>query len=456
MTFLSDVSRGLLWENEGETMTDDRKAIVPVWTLATGDVRVPALIGDEPMTAARLAELRSVLAALADEPIATLEAHTLPDELDRSWGIPLDAASPLAEHLSKLITQSAQGSSGAATATAAGEGLYRMVVPAKVVAQLGQGIVRPMASKVAAGGFHGALVNSTGIAAQATFVPVGKAAAAGAAGGAGATAGVAAAGSAALTVAAPLVLMAIAVGVSANADYRRQQAVERITELLEQLHKQKLDDERNELDGCRDAIDKATAILLDQGKLGVSLGLDSAVHAISKALAATDRRLAKWQNALDKLPDGKPVEIGMLEKSFPGVDDHGGDFRTHLELAALAIALKRRVIVLQAVEHAQIDPGNVFENFTRALKSDQQRLDKLESGIAGVLERLSALELARTSSLLPLMHIGDVDRLLRAANGLHKLGEGAVVKSPTTDVAIEIARNKDGSLVVFPALPAQA
>lgn len=388
-----------------------------------------------------------------DTPIATLEEHPLPRVLDRSRGIPLDAASPLAEHLSKLIAQSARGSSAAATASA-GEGLYRMVVPAKVVAQLGQGIVRPMASKAVSGGIRGALVSSTGITAQATFVPVGQAAAAGAVGGAGATAGVAAVGGVALTVAAPLVLMAIAVGVSAHADHKRQQAVERITELLEQLHAEKLADERNELDGCRDAIEKATAVLLDQGKLGVSLGLDSAVHAISKSLAAADRRLAKWQRALDKLPDGKPVEIGKLNKSFPGVDDHGGKFRAHLELAALAIALKRRVIVLQAVEHAQIDPANLFANFTRALKADQQRLDKLESGIAGVLERLAALELARTSSLLPLMHIGDVDRLLRAANGLHKLGDGVVVNSPTTDVAIEIARDKDGSLVVFPALPA--
>ncbi|NJC71686.1 hypothetical protein HC031_18455 [Planosporangium thailandense] len=435
-------------------MTDDRKAIVPVWALSTGDVRVPALAGDEPMTAERLAELRSVLAVLADEPIATLEVHPLPDKLDRSLGIPLDAASPLAHHLSQLISQSARSSSVAATATTAGEGLYRMVVPAKVAAQLGQGIVRPMASRAAAGGIHSALVNSTGIAAQATFVPVGKAAAGGAVGGAAATAGVAVAGSAALTVAAPLVLMAVAVGVSANADYKRQQAIEHITELLEQLHEQKLDDERNELDGCRDAIDKATAILLDQGKLGVSLGLDSAVHAISKALAAADRRLARWQSALDELPDGKAVEIGTLTKSFPGVDDHGGTFRTHLELAALAIALKRRVIVLQAVEHAQIDPGNLFENFARALKADQQRLDKLESSIAGVLERLSALELARPQGLRPVFTAGEVDRLMRAADRIHKLRDGVMVNSRATDVAIEIARNKDGSVVVFPALPA--
>ncbi|MFF4960195.1 hypothetical protein ACFY2Z_24580 [Streptomyces sp. NPDC001222] len=436
-------------------MTDDRQAIVPVWTLATGDVRVPALAGDGPMTADRLAELRGVLAALADEPIATLEVHPLSAKLDRGRGIPLDAASPLAQHLSQLITQSAKNSSVAAKATATGENLYRMVVPAKTAAQLGQGLVRPMAAKGVANGIRGAFVNSKGtIVDAASFVPVGKAAAAGAAGGASATAGVAVAGSAALTVAAPLVLMAVAVGVSAHADHQRQQAIARITELLEQLHDQKLDDERSELDGCRDAIDKATAILLDQGKLGVSLGLDSAVHAIGKALAAADRRLTKWKNALDELPEGKAVEIDTLTKSFPGIDDDGGTFRTHLELAALAIALKRRVIVLQAVDHAQSDPGNPFENFARALKADQQRLEDLESSIAGVLERLSALELTRTSGFLPVLTTGEVDHLMRAASRIRKLGDGIMVNSRATDVAIEISRNKDGSVVVFPAQPA--
>jgi hypothetical protein len=434
-------------------MTDDRKAIIPVWTLATGDVRVPVLAKDEPMTAERLAELRGVLAVLADQPIATLEVHPLPDKLDRGTGIPLDAASPLAQHLSQLITESARSSSAV---PAAGEGLYRMVVPAKVAAQLGQDIVRPMVAKGAAGGIRGSLVNSaTGrIAAGATFEPVGRAATAGAVGGAGATAGVAVGGSAALTVAAPLVLMAVAVGVSAHADSKRQQAIERITELLEQLQDEKLNNDRSELDGCRDAIDKATAVLLDQGKLGASLGLDSAVHAISKALAAAERRLAQWQGALDELPDGKAVEIGTLTKSFPGVDEDGGTFRAHLELAALAIALKRRVIVLQAVEHAQTDSGNLFENFVRALKTDQQRLDTLDSGIAGVLERLSALELARPQGLRPVFTTGEVDRLMRAANRIHRLGDGVMINGSTTDVAIEMARDRDGSVVVFPALAA--
>lgn len=434
-------------------MTNDRKTTVPVWTLATADVRVPGLTTGESMTAERLAELRGVLAVLADEPIVTLEVHPLPDKIDRRRGIPLDAASPLAQHLSQFITQSTRSSLTAARATASGESLYRMVVPAKVAAQFGQGIVCSMPSKAAAGGIHGALMNSTGIAANATFVPVGGAAAAGAVGGAGATAGVAVAGGAALTVVAPLVLMAVAVGVSAHADHQRQQAIAHITELLEQLQEDKLDDEHSGLNGCRAAIDKATGILLDQGKLGASLGLDSAVHTIDTALSKADIRLARWQIALDRLPEGEAVELGTLTKAFPGIDDDGGMFRTHIELASLAIALMRRVVVLQAVEHAQSDPGNPFENFTRALKRDHQRLGELESSIAGVLQRLSALELAGPQGLRPVFTTGEVDRLMRAASRIHKLGDGVTVNSRTTDVAIEIARSKDGSVVVFPALP---
>jgi len=439
-------------------MTDEGK-VIPIWTLATGDTRVPAVPVEETMTADRLAELRGVLAALADQPIATLEVHPLPDKLDRSRGISLDAASPLAQHLSDLIKQSARNSPITTAGATAGEGLYRMVVPAKVAAEFSQGIVRPMTSKAAAGGIYSVLRDSKGIVAHATYIPVGEAATAGAA--SAATAGVATAGGAvaagaALTVAAPLVLMAVAVGVSAAAEQQRQQAIEHITELLEQLHEHNLDDERSELDGCRDAIDKATAILLDQGKLGVSLGLDSAVHAIGKAPAAAERRLARWQHTLDNLPDGNAVDLETLTESFPGIEEEGGGtFRAHLELAALAIALKRRVIVLQAVEHAQMDAGNLFVNFTRALKADQRRLNRLESNIAGVLLRLSTLELERPQGWrAPVFTWREVDRLMLAAHRIHALGDGVAVDNFATDVAIEIARSRDGSVVVFPALAA--
>lgn len=450
----------------GEAMTDQNKTMVPVWALATGDVQVPGVSLDEPMSADRLNELRGVLATLADQPIATLEVHTLRERVDRRGGIALDAASPLAQHLSELIKQTARGGGAPVVASNGGDVLYRMVVPAKVAAEVGQGIVRPMRSRAVAGAIRGPLMGAKGVVGQASFVPVrGAATAAGrvgaAAGGAGAAAGAAggagaaAAGGAALTVAAPLVLMAVAVGVSARAEQQRREAIEHIAELLEGLHEEKLNDERNALDGCRDAIDKATAILLDQGKLGVSLGLDSAVHAIGTALAAAERRLGRWQEKLDEVSGEATVELATLTETFAGIDGEGGEFRAHLELAALAIALKRRVIVLQAVENAQTDEGNPFINFTRALKADQQRLDKLESEIGSVLQRISRIQLTRPQGLrAPVFTSREVDRLMDAAYRIRELGEGLDGDGRPGDVAIEIARESDGSLVVMPAVPA--
>jgi hypothetical protein len=164
-------------------------------------------------------------------------------------------------------------------------------------------------------------------------------------------------------------------------------------------------------------------------------------------------RLARHRSAASR-PGHATARGSKNHRRARGVDEDGGTFRAHLELAALAIALKRRVIVLQAVEHAQTDSGNLFENFVRALKTDQQRLDTLDSGIAGVLERLSALELARPQGLRPVFTTGEVDRLMRAANRIHRLGDGVMINGSTTDVAIEMARDRDGSVVVFPALAA--
>lgn len=433
-------------------MTTENKALVPVWALATEAVNLPNILGEEGMTPARLSELRAVLATLADSPVATLEAHPISTRQERSGGIPLQAASPLAQQLSNLVAQTKTSVPSMLNEAPSGEVLYRMVVPAKVAAQVGTGLVTPMKSQAVAGGVYSALRDSTGIVAKATFVPVtGKAAVAGAASGSAATAGVAAAGAGAMTVAAPLVLMAVAVGVSAHAEHQRQKSVERITDLLERLNENNLENERNELNGCRDAIDKATGILLGKGRIGLSLGLDSAVHAISMAISNSERRLKKWQESLDALPEG-PVEIKVLTKNFPGINEEGGEFRAHLELARLAIALKRRVIVLQAVEHAQAEKtGNPFQSFTAMLNNDARRINELEAGINSVLLRLSTLELKRARGVRNLMFTqGDVDELLNVVYRLRALGNSINTSITQADVAIEIERSSDGSLVVFP------
>lgn len=433
----------------------ESNALVPVWTLATEYLSVPDVLSDvddEGMTSTRLSELRTVLATLADSPIATLEAHPLLERRDRTGGIALHAASPLARQLSQLVADTAKSAPRSLNVADTGETLYRMVLPAKVAAQVGKGLVKSVQSKTVPGGIYSAMRNSKEIAANAAFVPVaGKLAATGAATGSAATAGVAVAGAGAITVAAPLVLMAVAIGVSAYADQQRQKAIERITDLLTQLHDVELEKERSDLDRCRDAIEKATSILLDQGEIGFSLGLDSSSYAISTAIEKTRRRLAKWQDALEKLPDG-PVNLSELKKAFVGIDEEGGAFRAHLELARLAIALRRRVLVLQAVEHAQLDKtGNPFKKFLGSLREDERGIDALESGIGSVLIQLSTLELKRPAGLRsPIFTRGEVEALLRAAYRVRDLGSDLCSEGGNQgDAAIEIERSRDGSLVVF-------
>lgn len=248
--------------------------------------------------------------------------------------------------------------------------------------------------------------------------------------------------------------MAVAAGVSAHAEHKRQQAIANITRLLEKLHDAASAREHAELNACRSAVDKATAILLDEGEIGVTLGLGPAVQTIRVALELARDRLEKWQHVLSDFGD-RPVEIATLRKTFGGIDEEGGEYRAHLELAELAIALEKRVIVLQAVEHAQKDPSNPFERFVARLKADQERIIKLEFEIAAVRRALGMLQLDRSHGVRDaFFSAGAVDHLLRTSRRLRELGEGVDANRRQSDIAIEMARNADGSVVVFPALTA--
>jgi len=46
---------------------------------------------------------------------------------------------------------------------------------------------------------------------------------------------------------------------------------------------------------------------------------------------------------------------------------------------------------------------------------------------------------------------GEVDDFLRVSRELRKLGKSVNTSTSSSDVAIEIIREKDGSVVVFPA-----
>lgn len=97
--------------------------------------------------------------------------------------------------------------------------------------------------------------------------------------------------------------------------------------------------------------------------------------------------------------------------------------------------------------------SNTITSFIGKLRDDERRLNELESGITSVLLRLSTLELKRHGGFRsPLFTQGEVDNLLLTVYRLRSLGNDLNVGIHQADVAIEIERSSDGSLVVFPAV----
>lgn len=429
-------------------MTDEE--VVPMWALSTGgtdDALLELLQGNEAqLSAERLGRLRHALAALSDDPPVLLERHVIRPQDAPSGGRIVSAASPLARTLGEIVA-STRGATSTEVSTKTGEVLYRMVLPDKLAGQLVNGTARQMTAK--SGGVYSAVLGKTGIAGNARFVPVagGGAAAGGAAAAAGAgTVGV-------VLAAAPVVLLLAATAGSVYAEEQRRVALQRVEDILHQFKADELDKERDELNGAVPAIAKATALLADEGRLGTSLGLDSAVNRVDTAVSRAARRLGEWERALADL-DGAATPAD-LHKAFPGLGETGGEFEAKLRLAVFAFAMKRRVAVLQAAEHTDTSRGLSLSRFMRELASDTHEVSDLEDRVASLLAGIADLTIQAPSRFVNAVYRrSEVQDLLTWTPRLRELAErSAPATSASGDLEICFLANSDGSLRILEPAP---
>jgi hypothetical protein len=390
---------------------------LPFWILGSGpdeplpvDVRVKA----EGLTAEKVQQLRSALAAFADDPPVTLERYELPAGTI-TGGHPVAQGAPLLQHLAQIVGPKAAAAPGA---PAGGETLYRMVVDQRIAGQLAQGLARPM--KAAAGGSYGDILGKAGIVGKARFFPVAAAEGGGiglAAAGGGAAIGL---GGAAIA-AAPFVITAIAAAGAIYAEEQRRRALERIESSLKELHQNNLDEEMADINGAMPALAKATSLLVDEGRLGAALGIDAAAHAIDKAVERAKHRTKGWLQDVSRLSARATVD--QIEKAFPGVKDGDGRFVAELRMAGLAIAAKRRLMVLQAVEHAQLNQGLSLKRFLAEIEREATALDELESSLIDLLTKLSELPIRTGGGIFDRLHLSadDADELLKWPERLRDL-----------------------------------
>lgn len=442
-------------------MSDRRaKQDVAVWALTTDTSKTPSQVAvnanSRTFDARRLEDLRGALTGLLETPLVTLEAYPLAEAAKVPDGARLlSSTSPLALELSNLIARSADSLSKVApTAAESGETLYRMVVPASVAAQVTRGAVRAMPAANVVGGVRSPLLGAMGVVGHAAFVPVAAGVEGGAvAGAAGVAGGVAAVGGAsvAITVAAPLVLMAVLAGVSVYAERQRAQAFDRLTDLVGSLKRENLDREFHELNGCLRSLNGATALLVDRGQIGQTLGIGEAAHTINVAVQRAASDLRRWRRSLEMLKASKKIDVAALIREFPGIEQPDGEFQARIRLAVFAAAMEKRLALLQAVEHADMTPDVSLDHFLAHLESGLDEVRELESGIADFLRDLSKIQLVANRKVTDrVMTRAEVDRLLQWPSRLRTLAE---VEAPSPEVAgdleIGLLRDADGNVRVL-------
>jgi hypothetical protein len=365
--------------------------VVPIWALSSGgsddDFLQRLYDGEQELSRDRLDRLRAGLVALSDDPPVVLERYAVSPQEVPGTGRLVAAGSPLAKSLAEIVGSTRQAAP-AEVAAGTTEVLYKMVVPDKLAGQLAAGTARQMSAK--GDGVYSAIRGSKSIVGNARFVPVAAGAGGGAATGGAAVAAGAGVGAAVLA-AAPVVLLLAATAGSIYAEQERRAALGRVEDILHQLQTDELDEERDELNGAVPAITKATALLADEGRLGHSLGLDAAVNRIDTAVSRVERRVSDWERALAGFAGTATPD--RLIKAFPGLGAPGGEFEAKLRMAVFAIAMKRRVAILQAAEHTRNDSNLSLSRFNRELAKDTADLAALEGRIVTLLGSLAGLSI---------------------------------------------------------------
>lgn len=416
-------------------MTDHE---VPIWALTTAEQpsAIPrALVesGDEGFTPERLERVRRVLAAYADNPPVLLERHAVVLNEMPPGSRALAASSPVAKALHEIVgtTKNVTAPERAAGATGT---LYRMVVPKELAGDLASGLARPMKAAGTDGGVYSGILGKAGLVANAKFVPV--AASGGAAGAAATTTAAATIGGAAVA-AASFVILLVATAASIHAEEERRRTLERLQSALDEIRHESLEKERDELNGAVSAIANATAILADEGRLGLSLGLDSAVNTIDVGISTAERRIGGWEKSLAGL--GTSATPSQMGSSFSGIADDGGEFITQLRMVIFAIASKRRIAVLQAAEHTQLNPDLSLSRFAGRLRADMKQLAELEDRVTGLLHGISAVAIVPSARRRDVVYRPqEVRKLLEWGPRLHAI---ARTESPnaTSNGDVELA-----------------
>lgn len=354
-----------------------------------------------------LAEERGILVTLAPGNIS-----------GEGWGPLLAGTSGLARNLLTVADRAGRSASMASN-------FFRVEVPA------GQTIQQLMPA--VGGGFRGMTRNATGISSHARLVPV-----SGTAVGAGIALG-------------PLVgLMALSVGAEMLARHQQDQQLKAIRRGVEALEKHALQELVAKLEVAEQALNAASAAVLDEIRIPQGVGYGPAVNGLRQVRHQGLGWLDTWEERFGALAKKtKAVDHTDVVKAM-GTHDVGGHraFAHRVALLYRSVVLDSRARMLTRVEAGLEDPTKDLANFAR--DTEQGLKDNAE-----ILARLrvmlfDASHLAITTSYFASSSVEkDVVRFHQTfaalARGMSEFGSTPAVMSPQNRIVLELAQSADGT-----------
>jgi hypothetical protein len=346
---------------------------------------------------------------------------------DAQWGPALRGVSALGQQLGAIVTRAGQPG-----VLSAGSTLFRLELPS--------GSTLQNLVPAVGGGFRGLVRNadSAHIAGQARLIPVAG----------GATAAGVALG--------PLVgLMALSVGAEMLARHQQDKKLDGIRRGVQALNQAAEETTRAELDSAEQALEDASAAILDRIDVPSSIGLGSARTNLRVIKNRGLAWLAEWEQraaAVDR--DGTGISYGDMREVLGGKDSRDAylNFPKRIETLYRALALDSRAVVLTGAEAALRKENQTLSHLQDRLRSELSRNAELQDRLRQLLWSLTADPV--TFSLPAKLDTGKrVARLQRTLNGLAiaaaQMPDAPAVLNSSNRQVTEILRKPDGTLHVL-------
>jgi hypothetical protein len=345
-----------------------------------------------------------------------------PADAGPAWGPVLKQGSAFAQQLLNVADQA-----GARTAVTTGATLFRLELP---TGQTLQQLVPAVG-----GGFRGMTraSDSTKIAGQARLIPV-----SGAATGAGLALG-------------PLVgLMALSVGAEMLARHEQEKKIQAILDAVQGIQRHLQQQIVAELKTAEQALEAATAAIVDQVAVPQGIGLSSAVTGLRNVRNQALNWLEQWEERVSALPsDGTGVSLSRLHKALDVGLGGSDSFPAHVMVLYRALVLESRAQVVTAAEAALANPGQTLRNLEASV---QQRLEENTAAQERLRELLLTLNEHPLTVGLPARpatsrKVAQMDRTLaRLTHAIVKAPDAPPVLSAENRQVLEAVRHEDGTV----------